>query len=207
MLKIENISFSFPNRPIFKELNLEVSSGQLVNLKGSNGAGKSTLLSLIAGLLSPDEGEVYWVESGQKQDDRRPFLEYLPPESNAMYTKMSAVANLSYWYRLRGLNPEFSMIKKNLSEWGLDQPLLLTDFAVEKFSTGMKRRLALARLCSSPARCWILDEPLYGLDVNAVGLFREKIRAHIQNGGCGLLVSHELEPFQDLITQTVNIGS
>src|SRR5690606_18063088 len=124
-------------------------------------------------------------------EDRRLYLEYLPAEANGLYLRMSAIQNLSFWAALRSVRPTLDRVHAALAVWGLDKPLLRDNFAVEKFSTGMKRRLALARLELSPAPCWLLDEPFYGLDQDAAAIFRSRLQAHLKRGGSALIVSHD----------------
>lgn len=183
-----------------------MSPGELVHLAGPNGAGKSTFMAIVAGLLAADRGAVDFVEGGQAVDDRRAYCEYLPAEANGLHVKMDAVRNLRYWTALRGVEPEESVLVAALARWKLDHPLIRTDFPVEKFSTGMKRRLALARLSLSPAPLWLLDEPVYGLDAEAMAVFTRLLEEHLARKGLALVISHDLKPLEALISRTVDLG-
>ncbi|TWW09984.1 hypothetical protein E3A20_08890 [Planctomyces bekefii] len=125
-------------------------------------------------------------------------LEYLPAEANGLYLKMDAMQNLSYWDALRGHDDNIERIRKALARWNLDHPLLRDRFPVEKFSTGMKRRLALARLDLANASGWLLDEPVYGLDAEAIVAFREQLSEHLKRGGLALIISHDLKAIEGL---------
>jgi heme exporter protein A len=191
-------------------LSLSVRPGELVHLVGPNGAGKSTLVAIVAGLLRADTGSVEYFPQGDSAgpaEDRRLFLEYLPAEANGLFVKMDAVQNLSFWAQLRGAEASEERIFGALQRWHLDHPLLRQRFPVEKFSTGMKRRLALARLELSPAPCWLLDEPVYGLDAEATVAFTRLVAAHLAKGGLALVVSHETKPLEGLVTRSVTLGS
>ncbi len=206
MLEITKLSFAFRHRRLFHNLSLQVGAGELVHIAGPNGAGKSTFLATVAGLLTPAAGTVAYQGSDGPIQDRRDALEYLPAEANGLYLKMGATQNLQFWSRLRGLNLSPPEIWTALTPWNLNHPLLRDGFAVEKFSTGMKRRLALARLQLSPAVGWLLDEPVYGLDAEAMTIFTNMLSQHLAKGGFALMVSHDLLPFAGLITKTVVIG-
>jgi heme exporter protein A len=130
----------------------------------------------------------------------------LPAEANGLFLKMDALHNLSFWCALRGVEAEPERLRAALARWQLDHPLLSRGFPVEKFSTGMKRRLALARLGLTPSPCWLLDEPLYGLDTDAVAVFRGMLQDHLRRGGAALVVSHELGAFQGLDKTTVTLS-
>ena len=205
MLVLKNLSFGFRHRRLFSDLSLSVGPGELVHLAGPNGAGKSTLMSVVAGLLSPDKGEVEYLTNGAPVDDRREHLEYLPAEANGLYVKMDATQNLLFWSRLRGRALTREAAFQALEPWNLNHALLRDGFPVEKFSTGMKRRLALSRLGLSPAPGWLLDEPVYGLDAQAMGIFHEQLKAHLAKGGLALVISHDLKPLEGLITRTVTV--
>jgi heme exporter protein A len=119
-------------------------------------------------------------------------LDYLPAEANGLHLKLDATANLRFWAALRGVTLTDEMATIALGRVALDHPLLRQRFPVEKYSTGMKRRLALARLALSPAPCWILDEPVSGLDTSGIALFRELVGDHLRRGGLALVVSHDV---------------
>ena len=59
ILKIENLSKSFGENTVLKDINLELKEGEILGLVGENGAGKSTLMSMLFGMYEPDEGEIY----------------------------------------------------------------------------------------------------------------------------------------------------
>ena len=212
MLRIANLSFGFRHRPLFQDVSLTVRRGELVHLAGPNGAGKSTFMSVVAGLLTAEKGTVDFhpdataTSDGSAANDRRVYSEYLPAEANGLHVKMDAVRNLRFWTTLRGAPATDSAIEGALAHWNLDHPLLRHDFAVEKFSTGMKRRLALARLSLSPAPLWLLDEPVYGLDAQAMSVFSSLLRAHLDKQGLALVVSHDLKPLDGLIARSVTLG-
>lgn len=206
MLVISKLSFKFRHRRLFHDLSLTSGPGDLWHISGPNGVGKSTFLSVVAGLLSPSSGDITLTWDQKLVEDRRSHLEYLPAEANGLYLKMDAVQNLKFWSELRGLGLDDAAIFGALEPWGLNHPLLRDGFPIEKYSTGMKRRLALARLDLSPTPGWLLDEPLYGLDQQALTVFRERLRHHLSRGGFALLVSHDLEPFRDLITGSLDIA-
>ena len=207
MLEITKLSFAFRHRRLFHDLSLQAGAGELVHVAGPNGAGKSTLLAIIAGLLPPASGSITYRSSAGLVDDRRHYLEYLPAEANGLYLKLGATQNLQFWARLRGAELSTAAAWAALAPWNLNHPLLRDNFAVDKFSTGMKRRLALARLLLSPATGWLLDEPVYGLDTQAMAIFTAMLAGHLAAGGFALMVSHDLAPFQALITKTVVIGA
>lgn len=210
MLKVQNVSFGFRHRPLLRDVSLTLAAGELLHLTGPNGAGKSTFMSIVAGLLTPEKGTIEFFpgsEASAAVDDRRRFQEYLPAEANGLYVKMDAMQNLLFWTQLRGLKNNLPAVHAELARWNLDHPLLRDGFPVEKFSTGMKRRLALARLALSPSPLWLLDEPVYGLDAQAVGIFRKLLGDHLAKGGLALLISHDLAAVEGLKLRSLALGA
>ncbi len=197
MLTVSNLNFSYSYIPILKNINFSIKGGELLHLVGQNGSGKSTIIKIISGQLPLQRGKILWQISPQDFTNAID-LEYLAPENNALFKKLDALQNLRFWANLRALDANDVFLTEHLKHWGLSRGSLMLKLPVEKYSTGMRRRLALARLALSPAPLWLLDEPLYGLDEEAVGLFIELLREHLKMGKMALLVSHETNAFTAL---------
>lgn len=202
LLRVRGLGFGY-HRPLFAGVSFSIAPGDLCLVSGGNGTGKSTLLSILAGLLAPQQGAYSF------GDDARGAgrAEYLQAENNGLFCKMDAVQNLRYWASLRGVHLDDETIFTELERWGLNHPLIRRGFPVEKFSTGMKRRLALARVALSQTKLWILDEPFYGLDQRALGIFQLMLRDHLASGGAALVVSHDLAPLEKHDHQTIQLES
>ena len=195
MLEINDLGFSYRYRPIFKHLNFQVQPGELVHITGQNGSGKTTLMSILAGLRQATAGQIKIKdERYQTPVEQKRFFEYLPAEANALYGKMDAMDNLRFWLRLRELNDQDDRLISALQRWDLDHPFIRQHFPVERYSTGMKRRLALARVQLSEAPCWLLDEPLYGLDTKGIRTFQQILEEHLRQHGSAIVVSHDTQP-------------
>jgi heme exporter protein A len=201
MLSVNSLSFSFQHDTLFTDVSFDINAGELMHLTGANGAGKSTLMSIVAGIRSPDSGEISLLDNNkQPVEDLKLEVEYLSAEANGLYTKMDATQNLNFWASLRGLKHSDEIIHQELSKWGLGHRLIRNNFPVGKFSTGMRRRLALARVNLSNCRCWLLDEPIYGLDAKGISLFQTMLKQHKEQGGIALVISHDTAPLEGLIT-------
>lgn len=207
MLEIRGLGFHFQYRRILQELSFSVSPGEILHILGPNGCGKTTLMSILAGLRKEQAGSiVYRGPDGQELEDRRAAIEYLPAEANALFAKMDAMQNLRFWIDMRGHTVSEARIIEELSRWDLHHPLVRQNFPVERFSTGMKRRLALARVGLCQAPCWLLDEPLYGLDTRGIGTFQELLRTHLDGGGLALIVSHDTAPLAPFKLKTLDLA-
>ncbi|MGE0174509.1 MAG: heme ABC exporter ATP-binding protein CcmA [Oligoflexales bacterium] len=196
MLKITDLGFTYGLGWLIKDLSFELKAGQLVQLSGPNGSGKTTLLKIIVGLLRASKGNV--AVTVPDASCRADVMEYLPSEANCFYGKLSAVGNLKFFAELRGKHLSNDVIGTELNNWGLSKTWIMEELWVERFSTGMRRRLALARLNLANVPLWILDEPLYGLDSSGFDVFHQTLKRHVERGGSAIMVSHDETIFSDL---------
>lgn len=178
---INDLSFQFGSHSILSKFCLQISPGDLVWIQGDNGIGKTTFLKLLYGFLSPSSGRV---QRSLKPDE----MAWVDSESNGLFYDLSAVENLTVWNKKQWSHINLGDLA---IEWGFSNWNLSKDLPVSYFSTGMKRRLALMRLCSSLAKSWLVDEPMLGLDQKSAAVFLKKLTEHLNRGGSCILSSHE----------------
>lgn len=159
-------------RLLFRGLSLELSGGQACHVTGSNGTGKSSLIRILAGLLRPYAGEVHREGSMALLDQTMALDEHLP-----------LGRALAFWHALDGDLAEATLARLGLAN--------LLDVPVRYLSTGQRKRAALARMLGQQAQVWLLDEPLNGLDRDAVALVEALVAEHIAAGGLALVASHQ----------------
>lgn len=202
MLNVTQLRFSFGARPLFRDVTFTVKPGDLVRIAGPNGSGKSTLLSLVAGLMDGASGSIEY----EGTVDPREWTAWIPADANALNPHLSASANLQFWQELRGTPSDTDTMTEALEYWGLKGEYIQQRLHVGMFSTGMKRRLALARLTLSRAKLWLLDEPLFGLDDHACKKFRDLLMTHLASGGAALVITHDERLVEGLKPWTVHLG-
>src|SRR6202022_205750 len=164
MLEVKGVTKSFGKLIAVTDVSFRADSGKTIGLLGPNGAGKKATVSIIAGLLSPDSGEVL-IEGKQVKSDTDPVkLKIgLVPQDMALYDQLTARENLTFFaalYSLAGAKAK-QPIAEALNLVGL------SDRAGEKvgtFSGGMKRRLNLAAALLYDPQILLLDEPTVGVD-------------------------------------------
>lgn len=170
MIKADGLSkvFKDPKRGEFRavdQLSFNCPSGKIYGLLGVNGAGKTTALRMLATLLKPSEGSatVNGFDIVTQPEQVRGSLGFMAA-STALYGRLTARETIAYFGRLHSLcEDEIQLRTKDLSErLGLEEFL---DRRVEKYSTGMKQRLSIARTVVHDPAVLILDEPTLGLDV------------------------------------------
>lgn len=177
LLVTENLAVARGDRRLFSGFCLSVAAGELVHLSGRNGVGKTSLLETLAGLRQPEAGQV-----------SAPVAEQLHwiGHRNALHPALSAAENLGFWC---GVNAcDAGLIPAALDRLQLKAA---RHRPARMLSTGQKRRAALARLLVTPRSCWLLDEPVAGLDVDGVALFAELLAEHSQRGGAAIFTSHQ----------------
>lgn len=173
-------------RTLFSALSFGVEPGRALILRGPNGCGKTSLLRIIAGLLSPDEGEIRWgTLRGQEAKGALQENINLVGHSTALKPVLSVADNISIWARLHGGGD------KSLEALGAMDLLALADLPVRYLSEGQKRRTALARLIAIEKPIWLLDEPLAGLDKSSTGRLIDGLDGHLSGGGIAVIATHQ----------------
>ena len=179
-------------RTLFTGLDLEVSAGQWLHVRGENGIGKTSLLRLLSGLTKPAAGEIFWNEqliSADPSEYHRNLL--FLGHRDSLKEDLTALENLSIATALDGIVVTEDEILLALHRFGLRGR---EDLPVNCLSAGQKRRVLLARLLLRQAKLWILDEPFNALDVRAVEMLSELILEHIASGGMAIMTSHQEIP-------------
>ena len=179
-------------RTLFTGLDLEVSAGEWLHVRGENGIGKTSLLRLLSGLTKPAAGEIFWNEqliSADPSEYHRNFL--FLGHRDSLKEDLTALENLSIATALDGIMVSGEEILLALHRFGLRGR---EDLPVNCLSAGQKRRVLLARLLLRQAKLWILDEPFNALDVRAVEMLSELILEHIASGGMAIMTSHQEIP-------------
>jgi heme exporter protein A len=159
------------DRVLFHGRSLALGPGEACQVAGANGIGKSSLLRILAGLLRPFAGGVDRSGAVGLIDDR-PALDPHLPLGRA----------LAFWQRM-DRSTQTALARLGLAD--------LLEVPVRYLSTGQKKRAALARLIGQAAPIWLLDEPLNGLDVEAVRLAETLAAEHCAAGGICVIASHQ----------------
>jgi heme exporter protein A len=170
------------DRILFKGLDLEVHAGQVVWLRGANGRGKTSLMRLLAGLSTPEAGQVTWGSSPRQ-------LVYIA-HANALKEDLTVLESLRFLARLHGRDDSDAGLVEALQRFGMASR---RDAPVRTLSQGQHRRVALSRLAiDTQASVWILDEPFDSLDTEGIATLNALITRHAQRGGSVVLTSHQV---------------
>lgn len=193
MFEALNLSCVRDERTLFSGLSFTVLPGEMVQIEGRNGAGKTSLLRILAGLSSPDAGEVRWqgVSTRRQRDVFHQELLYLGHQPG-IKSVLTAFENLAFYLSVSSASvcgdAAAEAIYPALENVGL---LGYEDVTVAQMSAGQQRRVALARLWLSKAPLWILDEPLTAIDKQGVATLIALFEQHAEQGGMVLLTTHQ----------------
>jgi len=185
-IELSGLSRSFGRTEVLGEVNLEVAPGRFLVLRGGNGTGKTTLLRLIATRLQPSggSGRVFGFDlKRQAHEVRRRTA--LVSVLGAAYPMLTARENLELSATLYGVKAD---VPHMLDRVGLSAA---ADRLTRGFSSGMKKRLALARLLLPGSALWLLDEPYSTLDDGGRQLVDELVTEAVERGVTVLMASHE----------------
>jgi heme ABC exporter ATP-binding subunit CcmA len=189
-IRLRGLVQGYGGAPVLAGLDLDVGAGRVVALHGPNGAGKTTLLRLLATRLRPAAGEarVLGFDVVREAHEVRARVASLPVFGGA-YAALSGRENLRLAAALRGLDPHASPVAELLERVGLARA---ADHLVRAYSSGMRKRLALARLLLADAPVWLLDEPYAALDEDGQALVDALVSEARDAGRTVLLASHDL---------------
>jgi len=180
-------------------VDLQIQRGEIFGLLGPNGAGKSTTIRMLCTLLEPTSGtaRVNGFDVVTQANDVRRSLGTLLAGERSIYWKLTGRENLEYFAALYHI-PQ-TIAKKRVDE--LLERMELRERAnelVEKYSTGMRQRVAIAKALLARPPILLLDEPTLGLDPQAARNLRELIAQLKQEGHTILLTTHYMEEADQL---------
>lgn len=193
VLKLENISFAYDKKPIFKNLNLEFEKGKVYAIVGKSGTGKTTLLSVLSGLAAPTSGNVYYkgqdVEKMNKYDFRSKYVGVVFQSFNLL-TKFTAFENVSLSMDIANfnVNDKKQYVYDLLESVGLDREQ--ANSRILKLSGGQQQRVAIARALSYQPEVILADEPTGNLDGETEAEIIKILRDLANQGKCVIIVTH-----------------
>ena len=195
-IKLIDLTKSFGAKRVIQPTSFTIQSGSLTTLLGPSGCGKTTLLRMIAGLETPDSGEIWFADhcvfSAEKHIN-------IPPEKRglgfvfqdfALWPHMTVFENVAFGLRAAGKTDKLDEKVKNALH-----AVQLDDFAQRyphQLSGGQQQRVAFARAIVIEPTCILFDEPLSALDA----LLREEMRSELRTlitklGITGVFVTHD----------------
>ncbi len=190
-IRIDHISKTFGSAVALKDITLQIAAGELFFLLGPSGCGKSTLLRIIAGLLEPTRGNIFFNDRDVTAEPTQRRNAVMVFQSYALWPHMSVAENVRFGLAVRGSD---RTEQKNRIDEVLDL-VRMREFADRKpneLSGGQQQRVALARALAVKPDCLLLDEPLSNLDAKLRQEMRGEIRRICKAGGfTTIYVTHD----------------
>ena len=188
MIEIENLTSAYGKKKVLQGVSLYAERGECIGIVGPNGCGKSTLLSVMAGVLKPLSGKLFYY--GKNALENRVVFQKMTgyvPQENPLMPELSVYDNLRLWY------PDKAELAKELEE-GFLQILGIPEFLkmpVSKLSGGMKKRVSIGIALSGMPPVWILDEPSAALDLVCKEDIKRYLQIYLERKGTVVITTHE----------------
>lgn len=192
LLEAVNLNKTYKTRKVVDSVHLHVGQGEIVGLLGPNGAGKTTSFYMVAGIVRPDEGHVFF--NGQEITAlpmhlrARLGMGYLPQEES-IFRKLSVEDNLlSILQTRKDLNRKQRMERAEelMDRFGITK--IRKSMAIQ-LSGGEKRRLTIARALACNPSLLMLDEPFSGVDPIAVSDIQKIVTGLRETDGLSILIT------------------
>jgi len=176
MIKVENLTKRYAGQPAIRDLNFEVSRGEIMGFLGPNGAGKTTTMRILASFMPPTSGRatIAGFDVFEQSLQARAHLGYMP-ENVPLYSDMRVTEYLRYRSALKGVQHRRIMervgdVKELCGLKSVENKVIGT------LSKGYRQRVGLADALLAEPDLLILDEPTIGLDPNQIRQVRELIK-------------------------------
>lgn len=170
MIDVQNISFGYGKKKIFKGLDLSLKVGETTLITGMNGAGKSTLLRLMAGVLLPDRGEIrYASELGARPKRYIGFIS----DALSLYSDLTVDETLAFHQKMFGI--------EQMDESLLDHTQIGRKQKISQLSIGQKTIVHFSLIFSQKPKVLLIDEVIHGLDAYLRQCVLDKLLEFLEN--------------------------
>ena len=195
LLNIQSVSKQFGAEPLFETISFTVSDGDRIGLIGPNGAGKSTLLGMIAGRVSPDDGEVV-VRKGVR-------VSYVAQDSN-FDPGLTVRHILENAIHVKDDAERMALLAETLGRAGFEN----ADVEAASLSGGWRKRLAIAEALINKPDVLLLDEPTNHLDLEGIVWLERLLREapKQETAPASIVVSHDRYFLENVATQMIELN-
>ena len=195
MIEVENLSFSYGRKKskVLEDFSMKLDKGSVYGLLGKNGTGKSTLLYLMAGLLRPQTGNVFY----KGVDVKKRYLDtlqdmFLVPEEFALPN-----VSLKQYVKLNApFYPNFSdeLLNTCLRDFDMNE-----DIHLGELSMGQKKKAFMCFALATNTSLLMMDEPTNGLDIPSKSQFRKVIASSMSDDKAVIISTHQVRDIDSLL--------
>lgn len=201
-LEVNNITKSFGETNVLKDISFSVESGKALGLLGRNGAGKTTTIRILMDVFHADSGEI--TLDDKPFEPRKVQIGYLP-EERGLYPKRKVLEQMIYLAMLRGVSRKTASAnaKRWLERLEVSQ---YQDRLLETLSKGNQQKVQLASTLVCDPEIVILDEPFSGLDPVNSQILQEVVQELIRDGKIVIFSSHQMSYVEEFCEDIVIIN-
>ena len=198
-LYVKSISKSIKGEKVLDDISYTFESGKIYGIYGKNGSGKTMLLRAIAGFINTDKGYIKYNHKAINKD-----MDFFPDlgaviENFSFWSMYSGFENMIMLSNIKGIVSD-EEIYEIMIYFGLDPK---SKKKVNKYSLGMRQKLALCQALMEHPKILLLDEPTNALDQHSIDLFRERILEEKKNDTITILTSHNKEDIEILADEKI----
>lgn len=198
LFRLEDVSFSYDDRPILKSLHLDIKKGEKIAIVGKNGAGKSTLAKALSSFIQT-EGRYLWEGQDIKEDsvaERAERVGYVLQNPNQMISTNMIFDEVALGLRLRGVDEQEieTRVYETLKICGLYE---FRNWPISALSFGQKKRVTIASILVLGAEIILLDEPTAGQDQKNYTEIMEFLEELHQQGHTIVMITHDMQLMLD----------
>ena len=198
LFRLDDVSFSYDDRPILKSLHLDIKKGEKIAIVGKNGAGKSTLAKSLSSFIQT-EGRYLWEGQDIKGDsvaERAERVGYVLQNPNQMISTNMIFDEVALGLRLRGVDEQEieTRVYETLKICGLYE---FRNWPISALSFGQKKRVTIASILVLGAEIILLDEPTAGQDQKNYTEIMEFLEELHQKGHTIVMITHDMQLMLD----------
>jgi ABC-2 type transport system ATP-binding protein len=203
MIQVKKLSKEFGPIKAVDDVSFSVEKGEVLGFLGPNGAGKSTTIRMIAGYITPSDGEILidgknLVEAPIESKSKIGYM----PETNPLYKEMTAREFLEFSADIRGIENIDERVDETIKTANLED---VADQLIETLSKGYRSRLSFAAAILHKPPILLLDEPTDGLDPNQKNEIRHLIKS-LSKDTAVIVSTHILEEVEAMCSRVVIIS-
>jgi ABC-2 type transport system ATP-binding protein len=195
MIEVSNISFKYAGGKhlVFDEFSLRLEENNIYGLLGKNGTGKSTLLYLIAGLLRPAKGSVWFddIETKRRLPETLQEIFIVPEEFDLPAMSLEQYVKIN--------EPFYPRFSREVLEACLKDFELSTDLKLNALSMGQKKKVFMSFALAANTKLLLMDEPTNGLDIPSKSQFRKVVAQYMTEDRTLIISTHQVHDVESLL--------
>ncbi len=206
MIEAIKIIKYFDGKAVLNSVSFSVGKGEICGYIGPNGAGKTTTIKILTGIIKPSSGTAYidGINIVENPNAVKKIIGYVP-ESGAVFETLTPMEFLSFVGRVYQMD-ETTIIKRITELMEIFEIYEHRNEPMLSFSKGMKQKIVIISALMHDPKVLFLDEPLNGLDANAIQVFKEIIKKLAENNRTIFYSSHLLDVIEKICDKLIIIN-